>query len=306
MKQLRPMLAEKCPEDLDSLLYPMFGSYKLDGVRALIVNGVVVSRKLKPIPNRHIQGVLGREELNGLDGELIVGSPTDNNCMQNTMSGVMSRDGHPDFRFYVFDFWNRQDDYLSSADPLIRLIESMNHALPLVAHHQVSILDTKHLIEYEGESLELGYEGVILRKGNSPYKFGRSTLKEGYLLKLKRFDTDEAIVIDAIELEHNDNILTQDELGFAKRSTHKAGMVKGGVLGALVVRQLTSRGVLIMDGPTFSVGGGFTLEQRKHLWSIKDSLKGKVITFKHFAKQGVKDAPRHTGFVSFRDPIDLQ
>jgi len=48
------------------------------------------------------------------------------------------------------------------------------------------------------------------------------------------------------------------------------------------------------------------LEQRKHLWSIKDSLKGKVITFKHFAKQGVKDAPRHTGFVSFRDPIDLQ
>ena len=72
---MKPMLAAKT--DGKGLSYPLLASPKLDEVRALIINGVVMSRSFKPIPNAHVQELFGRPEYNGLDGELIVGSPTD-------------------------------------------------------------------------------------------------------------------------------------------------------------------------------------------------------------------------------------
>lgn len=47
---MKPMLAGKC-EGLESLKYPVLVSVKLDGVRALVIGGKVMSRSLKPIPN---------------------------------------------------------------------------------------------------------------------------------------------------------------------------------------------------------------------------------------------------------------
>ena len=88
------MLAAKT--DGKGLSYPLLASPKLDGVRALIINGIVMSRSFKPIPNAHVQELFGRPEYNGLDGELIVGAPTDKDVYRNTTSGVMSQAGEPD------------------------------------------------------------------------------------------------------------------------------------------------------------------------------------------------------------------
>ena len=93
MKQvIKPMLATEA--DFNKLRYPVCAQPKLDGIRVVIKNGVVYSRSLKPIPNKHIQALF--RHLDGLDGELIVGNPTAHDVFQKTTSGVMSKEGEPD------------------------------------------------------------------------------------------------------------------------------------------------------------------------------------------------------------------
>jgi DNA ligase 1 len=69
------MLSGKCPKDLTGIKYPILASPKLDGIRCIMINGVAMSRTLKPIPNLYVQERL-KNLPNGLDGELIVGNPT--------------------------------------------------------------------------------------------------------------------------------------------------------------------------------------------------------------------------------------
>ena len=57
--------------------------------------------------------MFGREEYNGLDGELIVGEPNAVDVYRTTNSGVMSADGEPDVKFYVFDRWDWPDSEYS-------------------------------------------------------------------------------------------------------------------------------------------------------------------------------------------------
>jgi DNA ligase-1 len=166
----------------------------------------------------------------------------------------------------------------------------------VVVHEQVEINNLEELTTYEELYLDRGYEGVILRDPNAPYKNGRSTVNEGYLLKMKRFVDAEFEVIGYEERMHNGNEATTNELGRTKRSSHKAGKVGLGDLGALVLRG---------DGFTFSVGTGFDDVTRKHLWEIRDvDLVGRLAKIKYFPI-GMKEAPRHPVFLGWRDAIDL-
>jgi len=65
----KPMLASKL-ENLKDLRYPILCTPKLDGVRALKINGVLVSRNWKPIPNTYIRQLFSTLP-DGVDGELI-------------------------------------------------------------------------------------------------------------------------------------------------------------------------------------------------------------------------------------------
>jgi DNA ligase-1 len=118
------------------------------------------------------------------------------------------------------------------------------------------------------------------------------------MLKLKRYAQDEAMVLDVEQLYHNGNELELDERGYAKRSTHQENLIPSGKLGALVCRDLKV-------GARFNIGTGFNDLQRRALWADRANLVGRIVSYKHFAQQGVKDAPRHPVFVSFRDPMDL-
>lgn len=289
----RPMLASPTKEDdLKALAWPMLGSYKIDGVRATVVNGRLMSRTMKPIPNRYTQSLFGLEQFEGLDGELVVGEPNDPNCMQYTMSGVMSRDGSPSVTWYIFDKWDVPGSYATRAFAA-RQIEAA--CMKWVGHRMLNSYE--EMLEFEHIALELGYEGIMLRHPLGIYKQGRSTLKEGLLLKVKRFVDSEAEVIGYKELMHNNNEAEYDERGYTKRSTHKANKSAAETLGALAVRD-------IHTGQEFDVGTGFTAEQRKNLWEGRKHLIGKLITYKHFPV-GVKDLPRFPTFKSFRDRRDI-
>jgi DNA ligase-1 len=158
------------------------------------------------------------------------------------------------------------------------------------------ITSLEALLQYEEECLELGYEGLILRDPRAPYKMGRSTVKEGYLLKLKRFMDAEATIVDCFEREHNGNEAKTDELGRTKRSSHKSGKTGRGDLGGFVLR--TSEGV------QFSCGTGFSDAERAEYWANRDQVVGRIAKYKYFPV-GVKDAPRHPVFLGWRDERDM-
>lgn len=296
--KFKPMLAEHA--DLNKIKFPMLASPKLDGIRAVVLNGKLLSRSLKPIPNKHTRKLFESSNwYEGLDGELIVGSPTDPKCFNKTTSGVMSEDGEPDVNYYVFDqipeySWMREDS------PFKNRYSDLQNNMPLdhvVLVPQKMVWNLPELEEFEQECLSAGYEGVIIKDPNSPYKYGRSTLREGYMLKIKRYQDAEATILSVEELLSNTNEATRDELGKVKRSNAKAGMVPQDTLGALIVKD-------IKTGIEFSIGTGFDETLRKELWDNKDNIIGKVVKYKFFA-YGAVDKPRHPVFLGFRDKRDM-
>lgn len=287
----KPMLAVQA--DLPQLQYPVLASPKLDGIRCIIRDGVVLSRSLKPIRNAHVQKLFGVPELEGYDGELIVGEPNAENVYLETNSGVMSAGGEPDVRLFAFDHTG------DPGAPFTRRYEAIKgHGHPrveLVPHHAVDGLDL--LMEIEARYLEQGYEGLMLRDPFGPYKHGRSTLKEGILLKLKRFEDSEAEVIGFVEQMHNANEARKDALGHTERSTAKAGLVPAGMLGALQVRD-------IHTGVEFEIGTGFTREQRLDIFANQDKYRGVLAKYQYFAG-GSKERPRFPSWKGWRDREDL-
>lgn len=290
---MKPMLAVEAQD----FRFPLYASTKLDGIRAVIKDEILLSRSLKPIPNAYVQELMGQHYYEGLDGELTVGAPNDANVMQATTSGVMSRDGQPDFTFWVFDYWT------APAQPYHQRLATLQQAFTdtkfpsyINLLPQMIINNQDELNAYEADVLQRGYEGLMLRKPDGLYKYGRSTAREGHLLKLKRFVDAEAVVIGFEELMHNANELEVDNLGYAKRSSHQENKVPMGMLGALVVRDTTTH-------IEFSIGTGYTLQTRRELWNQRATLVGRLVTYKSF-EIGVKVAPRFPVWKGFRDPSD--
>lgn len=286
----KPLLAKEV--DWDLLTYDhLWLSPKLDGIRAIVRDGVVMSRNLKPIPNAHVQKMFGH--LEHYDGELIVGDPTSKTVYHDTYSGVMSSDGEPNVRFFAFDHIEEPDaDYETRYE---KLVES--DVVVVLCQHMVCNRDEIHALEER--YLEEGYEGVMLRKArgpNSKYKFGRATARSCTLLKCKRFTDSEAMIIGFEELMKNGNEATTDALGHTVRSSHQENLIPMGTLGALVCRT--------PEGVEFRIGTGFDQKTRQYIWNNKEYLDRQIVRFKSF-KIGEKDAPRFPVYLGFRSPIDM-
>jgi len=299
---VRPMLAAAI-KDLDSLLYPLIATPKIDGIRCLTLPPVEpdgkdglfsqqdehcfpVTRAMKPQPNKYIRKQIATLCPPGLDGELIIPDVT----FQETASFIMSFEGQPGFQYHVFDHVMTFRDprwfkgVMEAYSKRLARLECIK--LPkfcqLIPHKLIE--NHAELQEYEQTCVEQGYEGICLRASHSPYKFGRSTLKEHWLLKLKRFEDAEAIVIGCEELVRNKNEALVNELGYTSRQSLSSGLHGGGILGALVVRDLKT-------GVEFKVGSGFAVMERTDLWEQRDKLNGRVLTYK-YQPHGVKDKPR--------------
>lgn len=291
---MKPMLAGKL-EDPHKLNFPVLASPKLDGVRCLIINGQAVSRNMKPIPNNVVSDIL--HGLPPMDGELIVGDPKAPDAFNRTSSGVMSHDGIPKFKFWVFDALTK-DSTMPFKERLIlakSYANSCGKNVQFVEHKLIKNVDD--LLEYEAQMLLAGFEGIMIRDPDGPYKHGRSTAREGWLLKLKRFEDSEAKITGFDELEHNTNEQTRDALGRAERSSRKSGKVLADTLGALVVQDTVT-------GVDFKIGTGFSEAQRSDIWENRGRLLGSLVKYR-FQPTGVKDAPRFPSFLGFRDEADI-
>ena len=287
MKPFKPMLASPFDEAL--LKFPVLASPKLDGVRAIVRDGVVLSRALKPIPNKWVQQRFSH--LEHFDGELIVGASNHPDVLRTTTSGVMRVEGEPDVSFHVFDHVENHARLYTVRYDLLEEDTEIN--VFVVPQHE--LMNTFELNAFEHEVLAEGYEGVMLRHPDAPYKFGRSTAREGYLLKVKRFHDDEFEIVGFEEEMFNANEATTSELGRTKRSSHKANKVPKGRIGALVLKY---------GDTTFNCGTGFNDAERERIWAERESYLGMLAKIKYFA-HGIKDVPKLPSFLGIRDVRDM-
>lgn len=290
----KPMLSGVL-ENIGDAKFPLLASPKLDGIRCLRVGGQTLSRKFIAIPNKYIQ--LSTSNLpDGLDGELMIKGATFNQIQ----SGIMSEDGEPEFEYWVFDY------VTDTSIPYYKRMEQLG-ALSLPAYCKkvlpVAVNNIEELSQLENVWLAQGFEGVMLRSFASPYKNGRSTLREHYLLKLKQFKDSEAKIIGFVEQMHNMNEAETDELGHTKRSRHQENMVPAGTLGKFIVVEI---GNTPWKGEEFKIGTGegLTATLRQEIWNNRDHYLNKTITYK-YQPHGVKDLPRLPIWKGFRHEEDI-
>lgn len=280
MTFLKPMLAATI-EDVSALRLPLVASPKLDGIRCLLQGGRALSRTGKPIPNEAVRAFLeGVPALEGCDGELMVHGQAFSSISSTFMG---RRSPLPRGWYYaVFDVMPERagEPYSSRLERLTALVASLPATVSqhVVLTPQVQIATLQELEAFETKVLDQGFEGVMLRRAQAPYKHGRVTLNEASLMKLKRFTDAEAEII-----------------GF-QALVRETGQVCE-LLGALVVRDLES-------GIEFEIGTGYTPDVRASFWQNQKTLMGAYVKYKHF-EHGAKTKPRFPVFLGLRATEDM-
>ena len=283
MEGFRPLLAANAPKDFSKIEYPVYASPKIDGVRCLIhpVLGPV-TRSLKPIPNKPLRFML--EKLPpGLDGELAVGE--DPCQFHKTMSRVRRHKDPPyEMRFHVFDDFTAPDsDFQDRLDQVVHTVPGLECGMPVcVVPHQI-LYHKGELEAYLSKCMAEGFEGAMVRALRGRYKFNRSTMKEGILLKLKPWDYDTGICTGTERLMRNRNPPTKNALGLTQRATVGAGKVGDELVGKLILKSERWGEV--------KVGTGLNAQQRSRWWWHPNEIVGKRVEFK-FQAIGTIDSPR--------------
>ena len=288
------------PVDPKHLRYPLYVFPKFNGFRGYIKDGVVYTASNKPFKNRLLQAGFGLFSWGCFDGEFVVGNPADgHNSLEKTSSVVTSQRPIDHLRFYVFDHvgdLNTPYDqrlaklaYLPDLAPGAEIFKVIR-----APYHIANCWDD--VLRIERMYVEAGWEGVITRDPEAPYKQGRSTAREAYMGKLKQFIDAEFEIIGFEERMHNTNEATTNERGLTQRSSAKDGKVGRGDLGALICRT--------KEGHTFNVGTGFNDAQRAELWAVRHELTGQLAKVKYHAV-GSNTVPVLPVFLQIRPAEDM-
>lgn len=320
----RPMLAASLPcskgedvptqeevvADLQRLDWSagFLASPKLDGIRATKHPQLgLVSRTLTQIPNRFMQEALASPLFDYFDGELIKSHMEDLVEFNDNQSAIMSRDGSPFFTYCVFDDIQHPNVQFgwrtnNAMERIATLLEFANFQDMFTVRWvpQKLCMSIEELMEFEEECVEFGYEGVIFRDPRAGYKNGRATFKQQGMTKLKRFQDAEAIIVGFEELKRNTNIQTRGLLGYAKRSSHKAGKVGADTLGKILVRGVNGT----YKECDFAIGSGLDDSLRDRIWRARAAYMGTHVKYK-YQPTGSKNAPRAPIFLGFRSEEDM-
>lgn len=283
-------------DDLSQVQLPCYASPKIDGFRCVLGKQPLTSRLgpyRNPFLNRELRGLLP-EPL--LDGELVVGPKNAKGVLQRTSSGLTNSRGEPDFTFWVFDTPQLGYGFRDRLQLAEQIVTELSHDRIRFLRHKL-ISTREELERYAEGRLERGYEGIITRSIDGPYKEGKSTLREQWMLKYKPFEDAEGRIKGWFEEMENTNEAKREVTGKLKRSSAKEGKKPKGTLGGFILEDCTTK-------VEVRVGGGFTARQRAELWKLiqrdPKALLNKLVRYKK-QKVGEKDKPRHPNFVEFVD-----
>lgn len=303
----QPMLAEDADlKNLEKLHYPVIAMPKIDGVHGVHPDDRgMFARTMKRFGNRYTSWFFSQEGFRFLNGELAFGDETDEDLCRKTTSATSSHEGEPWLKWHIFDWVEENtlsESYFVRHNKACEHVDKMAQLYPDLFPHvkvipYVVCEDVHQLLAYESLLLDLNYEGVIVRYCEGGYKQGRSTRKQGFLLRMKRFIEEDAIVVKIIEGETNTNEAEINEVGRVFRSSAKDGKVANGMLGKIICTDVKT-GDEIIVGP-----GKMKHDERKFYFENPCELIGKRIKYKHFPR-GVKEKRRFPQFVSLRSNED--
>lgn len=303
---IKPMLASDWDEA--KVKFPVFVQPKVDGVRSMNLDPDkgLTGRSLKPHANLKTTSSFTNSLYLGFDGEMICGDQTDKDLCRKTSSALSTIDGHPYIHWVIFDYITEDTIQDTYADRMSKLCLHLDNKqlrehpysaiLSVIENYSVNTMD--ELLKFEAYFLSRGFEGMILRDPNGKYKQGRSTAREGGLLRIKRFSDGEAVVISITEGQRNENEAMTGLLGQTERTSHQENMVPNGMVGSLECQDLKT-------GQRITVAAGcMGHNERVQYFNQQSELIGKVIKYQFFA-HGIKDKPRFPTYQGFRAESDL-
>lgn len=291
----KPMLAEE--GTIDNIVFPKIALPKYNGMRGCIMDGFLKARSLKPIENLHISELLSNHRFNDLEGELVVGDPLSKDVFTNTVSGVNTIKGTPDFHFYLFDMFHPDLLFLERRKLLSDKYRELGKPSFMSIVPMYVVKTREELIELYDKLIAEGYEGLVLRDPDSKYKQGRTTILENTFLRYVPWQTSEATILGYKEGYINTNPSEINELGRRKKSLSKDKLVPSGVAGSVQVEDIHTGANFSITVPTDELGKD-VLENFEQKWRDK--------TLRYRFKKGVKgNTPRTPQWDGLRPLVDI-
>ena len=311
---MKPQLANDA--NLATLVYPVGVQVKIDGVRALNINGTLTGRSLDPFKGFGITEYWSKPEFQYLDGEMTLGADAASSerlCSLTTgalgaFKGVTSM---ADVYLHCFD-WLAEPNlpYFQRYEMLKAYVEKLDHPrVKLVPLHIAN--NREELDALIARFFDEGYEGAIIRNLDAPAKEGRPSKVKQELVRVKGWMDSEMLVTGFTEGQTNTNEAKTNTLGRTERSSAKDGMVPNGMIGSIhgtmigdCFHPITGE-KLFADGLPITIGTG-TMTDAELLDYFKhpEKLVGHPVKFKHLA-HGTKTLPRMGNYISHRLREDM-
>jgi DNA ligase-1 len=274
--------------------FPVFGSFKIDGIRAYTwPRRFMQSRENIEIPSKQCQMRFAR--FSNLDGELIDGEPFGEDVFKRTSMTVTAKDQPSDPRFFVFDLIGQD----AEAWPFEKRYDQLQKVVSIIDNPHIICLEQRLLETPEdvmsmlSEASRLEYEGLMLKRPDAIYKHGRATLNEQTFFKVKTTAHHEATIKGFQEAVVNLNEATVSETGKTKRSKRKEGLVPGNTLGAFIV-DFQGREEIVPCG-------SLSHDDRKFIWEERQIFLGERIRVKSMT-YGQQEKWRQARFDAFLNP----
>lgn len=212
----------------------------------------------------HINDQLEKLKVNyELDGELYCHGMSFEKISSITSRTVNIHPEHEKISLHIFDIVNSEQQIyrLKTLIDLEEEIKSLGLKNLIISPYYMceNLQDVMKVYE---DLIDKNYEGIIVRNIYARYERKRSI----YIMKFKPKKSDEYEII-SFNQEMSIN-------GVPKPS-----------IGSLVCAS--------GDGTTFSVGTGFTREEREFLWNIRNELKGRIckVSYQHLSAKKVPMFP---------------
>lgn len=269
----------------DPVKYPVRVEAKLDGLRLIAVKTrgevALFTRSGTPIETlpKIVQAIKDLKTDNiVLDGEVMGES------WHDSASVVMSSKSKKDdstMRYHVFDIvdfaaWQAQvsTTHYDRRLAALQLAIGDTAGTPFRFVKSTTAQDEAELRQFYNECLAEDYEGVMLKRLDTPYQWKRTDA----IVKMKPVATEEGVIVG---------------WHLSPEKTKRAGQFGG-------FHVLTPNGVIT------KVGGGYTDAQKKQIQDEgPDTYIGRIVEVEHQPPTTVTGALRFPVFSRFRDPADV-
>lgn len=312
MSTFNPMLAVNIKAD--QVKHTSMGSIKLEGVRGeFFPEDGLLTRQLKPFNNENMYERFQQIEAfctkHGimLEGEFYVHGwnfkRIDSACRKGGQTDALEMLFHVHDCFVPADptagFEKRYEYYKWAVTTL-----KENGCVCVEYCRQTIMKDADQINMAYAWALDHGYEGFVLKRADAPYKFGRSTLTEGYFARMKPEDPFDGVVLDIVERQANLLESEINEKGFQFKRQDKDAKEGMGIAQTAIVycpalmatmRVQLTRGLKDYE---FTEKG----PSREALWQKRDQYIGKVVKFVGIPVPG--QLPRSPRFDEFREDIE--